>query len=129
MPCGVTNRRRRLARLCRRTSRRCAVCSRTRSRRWRAATGAGSTRLTSMPFSSNMIAACEGTPVADPAAVTENLAAALGLWRGPPLPELADHEVGAAEARRLLELRMQVEDDLCESRLVRGGDGELIADL
>ncbi len=75
-----------------------------------------------------MIAA-GGVPVGNPAAVAETLVAALALWRGPPLPDLADREVGAAEIRRLLELRLQAEDDLCGSRLALGGDGELIADL
>ena len=67
--------------------------------------------------------------VADPAAAADLLTTALRLWRGRPLPDLADHGVGAAEAVRLVELRMRAEDELGEHRLVLGGGGELIADL
>jgi predicted ATPase/DNA-binding SARP family transcriptional activator len=75
------------------------------------------------------IAACDSEPVRNSAAVVKALADALALWRGPPFPELAEHRIGAAEARRLLQLRLQAEDDLCESRLALGGDSGLIADL
>ena len=48
---------------------------------------------------------------------------ALGLWRGPPLENLADWDIGRVEAERLLELRHEAEELLTES-LLRAGRHE-----
>ncbi len=57
------------------------------------------------------------------------LRAALGLWRGDPLVELADHLVGLAEAARLVELRRAGEDLLADGRLGLGEHAGLVGDL
>ncbi len=45
---------------------------------------------------------------------------ALGLWRGPPFPELADWDRARSEGARLLDVRRAVEEDLVEAHLVAG---------
>jgi predicted ATPase/class 3 adenylate cyclase len=54
---------------------------------------------------------------------------ALALWRGEPLPDLADQAMGMAEAARLGELRRAGEERLWEARLALGEHTQLIGDL
>lgn len=53
---------------------------------------------------------------------------ALALWRGVPLPELADWDPGRAEAERLLEVRRSVEEELVEARMDSGLVAAAVAD-
>lgn len=51
---------------------------------------------------------------------------ALGLWRGTPLPEIAEWDAGIGEARRLTEIRASAEEELLEARLRLGEHRTLI---
>lgn len=53
---------------------------------------------------------------------------ALGLWRGAPLQDVADWEPGAAEARRLEEIRASAQEELLDGRLASGEHRSLISD-
>jgi DNA-binding SARP family transcriptional activator/WD40 repeat protein len=57
------------------------------------------------------------------------LAAALDLWRGPPLQELALLEVAQPEIRRLEELRLTVRMDRIDAELALGRTDALIPEL
>ena len=59
----------------------------------------------------------------------EALAAALRLWRGDPLVDVADQPTGMAEAARLVELRRACEELLVDARLAVGEHESLIGDL
>jgi predicted ATPase/DNA-binding SARP family transcriptional activator len=59
----------------------------------------------------------------------EDTTAALALWRGSPLPDLADEPTGMAEAARLAEMRRTAEERNFAARLALGEHAELIADL
>jgi predicted ATPase/DNA-binding SARP family transcriptional activator len=61
--------------------------------------------------------------------VVEALSAALSLWRGDPLSDLAEQPLGAAEAARLGELRRVAVEQLADARLALGHHRELVADL
>ena len=54
---------------------------------------------------------------------------ALALVRGPPLPELPDDHLAAAERARLDELRTGAEEDRIEARLAQGRHRELLPTL
>src|SRR5262249_8820937 len=54
---------------------------------------------------------------------------ALELWRGPPLPELADNPVAAPHVRRLEELRLAAYERLLEAELALGRHGDVTAAL
>jgi DNA-binding SARP family transcriptional activator len=64
---------------------------------------------------------------AEPAA--ERLREALGLWRGPPLAELADVGFARAELVRLGELRDVAHEDRIDADLALGRHAELVAEL
>jgi predicted ATPase/DNA-binding SARP family transcriptional activator len=66
-----------------------------------------------------------GEHAAAAAALTE----ALGLWRGPPLPDLVDQERGSVEAVRLVELHDLAEEDLADLWLARGDHDAVIPAL
>jgi DNA-binding SARP family transcriptional activator/tetratricopeptide (TPR) repeat protein len=59
----------------------------------------------------------------------ECLRQALALWRGPPLADLAFEPFVLLEAPRLEELRMAAREELIETRLGIGEDGELVPEL
>ncbi len=65
----------------------------------------------------------------DPARAVRLLQQALGLWRGDPLPDLADRPRGMAERARLVELKHLSEDRLFAARMQTGEDAGLVADL
>ena len=67
--------------------------------------------------------------VADPAAATERLAAALGLWRGEPYEGLDELPFAAAEIRRLGELRLRATEDHLEAELALGQGAGLVPEL
>ena len=54
---------------------------------------------------------------------------ALALWRGAPLPELADNPAAAPQIRRLEELRLAAHERLLEAELALGRNGEVTAAL
>jgi DNA-binding SARP family transcriptional activator len=59
----------------------------------------------------------------------ESLHAALELWRGPALADLADESFARDEASRLEELRLVVQERRIEADLESGGTAELVAEL
>ncbi|HTR34214.1 MAG TPA: BTAD domain-containing putative transcriptional regulator, partial [Gaiellaceae bacterium] len=71
----------------------------------------------------------EAPPQETPAARSERLAAALALWRGPTLADVADEPGLAAEARRLEELRLAAEEDRVDADLALGRHTDLVPRL
>jgi len=65
----------------------------------------------------------------DPAAAATQLAAALDLWRGPALADVADAPFAAGPVARLEELRLSAAEDLNEARLALGQGAQYVADL
>jgi predicted ATPase/DNA-binding SARP family transcriptional activator len=65
----------------------------------------------------------------DPIRASELLAAALALWRGPPLAEVAFEDFAQAEIRRLEELRLSALETRIDAHLQLGLHGELIGEL
>ncbi len=63
-----------------------------------------------------------------PDAAREALDAGLALWRGDPLPELADTSGGQAEVARLVELRHLAVEERTDAILALGRHGEAVAD-
>ena len=59
----------------------------------------------------------------------EQLRAALALWRGPPLADLAYEPFAAREASRLEELHAAALEDLLDARLAVGDAAELVPQL
>jgi predicted ATPase/DNA-binding SARP family transcriptional activator len=59
----------------------------------------------------------------------ERLTAALALWRGPALADVADGGALAAEARRLDELRLDCIEDRIDADLERARHAELVPEL
>jgi DNA-binding SARP family transcriptional activator/tetratricopeptide (TPR) repeat protein len=57
------------------------------------------------------------------------LTAALALWRGAPLADLAYEEVGLVEASRLEELRLAAREDLIDAQLELGRSADLVPEL
>jgi hypothetical protein len=53
----------------------------------------------------------------------------LGLWRGPPLPELCLHGALAGELERLEELRPEAVEERIDADLQLGAGRELIGEL
>ena len=64
-----------------------------------------------------------------PQEAEEKLAAALALWRGPVLADLAYEAFTEAEARRLEELRLVAVEARLEAALGLGRDAELVGEL
>ncbi|MFF4773557.1 BTAD domain-containing putative transcriptional regulator [Microtetraspora fusca] len=62
-------------------------------------------------------------------AALEALDRALGMWRGEPLMEFADHEFAQPVIARLVEQRALAEEDRLEARLALGDSGSCVADL
>jgi predicted ATPase/class 3 adenylate cyclase len=65
----------------------------------------------------------------DAARASELLAAALALWRGPPLAEVSFEEFAQAEIRRLEELRLLALESRIDADLQLGATRELIGEL
>src|SRR5713226_9446073 len=65
----------------------------------------------------------------DAAAAAEILRAALGLWRGAPLADLAEELFAQAEIARLEELRLATLTDRIDADLALGQHGQLVPEL
>ncbi len=65
----------------------------------------------------------------DANARAEKLREALGLWRGPPLADLAYESFTGLEVARLEELRASAQADLVDAELELGRHAELVAEL
>lgn len=65
----------------------------------------------------------------DPAAARDALVVADALWRGPVLPELADHEGARSLAVRLAERRVAALEDRIDADLALGRHGALVGEL
>ena len=65
----------------------------------------------------------------DPGEASARLREALGLWRGPPLVDLAAVEGMQAEIRRLEELRLLAEMERIDAELTLGHAAEVVVDL
>jgi predicted ATPase/DNA-binding SARP family transcriptional activator len=65
----------------------------------------------------------------DAAGAAEGLRAALALWRGPPLADLAWEPFAHAEIARLEELRLAALEDRIEADLALGRHGQLVGEL
>ncbi len=65
----------------------------------------------------------------DPAAAAEKLRAALALWRGAPLADLAGDRCVMTEAPRLEELRLGALEERLESDLALGRHDDLVGEL
>jgi DNA-binding SARP family transcriptional activator len=61
-----------------------------------------------------------------PHAASEVLGEALGLWRGPPLPELAAYDFATTEIRQLEELRLAASETQVEAALALGRHQETV---
>ncbi len=72
------------------------------------------------------IEAIDGRDLRQAAEVTTQ---ALSLWRGEPLPDLADQPIGMAEAARLWDLRRAGQERNFAARLALGEHAELVGDL
>ena len=73
--------------------------------------------------------AAEAEVQGDLRAALDGFGEAFGLWRGDPLPDLADQPLGMAEAARLSELHRTAEERTFEIRLALGEHDSLIGDL
>lgn len=73
--------------------------------------------------------ASEASDAGDMRRSADNTKAALALWRGKPLPDLADQPGGMAEAGRLEEMHRTAEERHFAARLALGEQAELIGDL
>src|SRR5919205_505512 len=65
----------------------------------------------------------------DAATAAQELAAALALWRGPPLADLAWEQFAQAEVLRLDELHLATLEDRIEADLALGRHGALVGEL
>jgi DNA-binding SARP family transcriptional activator len=71
----------------------------------------------------------EALAAGDAAKAATTLGDALGLWRGPPLADLAYAEFAQREAARLEELRLAVLEDRIQADLDRGRHAEVLGEL
>ena len=71
----------------------------------------------------------EALTAGDPERAAAEFRAGLGMWRGPPLPELAETAEARVEIDRILERRVIALEGRVEADLARGRHAELIAEL
>src|SRR4051812_87658 len=71
----------------------------------------------------------EGRRAVDPAETAQVLRAALDLWRGPALADVAEAPFAGAQAARLEELRVSAVEDRAEAELTLGGYRDLVPEL
>jgi DNA-binding SARP family transcriptional activator/predicted ATPase len=67
--------------------------------------------------------------VAEPRNRADRLRAALALWRGPALEDLAFEAFAQPEIRRLEELRLEATEERIDAELASGGGAELVGEL
>ena len=65
----------------------------------------------------------------DPSRARDLFERALGLWRGPPLAELAEFDFAAREAERLEELRSAAVEGVVEARMALGEHEQVIGQI
>jgi DNA-binding SARP family transcriptional activator len=65
----------------------------------------------------------------EPARAAEKLRAALGLWRGPPLADLAYESFAQAEIGRLDELRLAIVEERVDADLACGRHADVVGEL
>jgi YVTN family beta-propeller protein len=65
----------------------------------------------------------------EPSRAADRLRAALALWRGPPLADVAYEEFAQQEIARLGELRISATEDRIEAELAAGRAAELVPEL
>ncbi len=82
---------------------------------------------TDVAMAENLIGSAARTP--DPARRADLLRAALDLWRGRPLIDVAGIAWLDEQARRLEQLRLQATETLVETRLALGEHAQLVAGL
>ena len=87
-----------------------------------------SAELDAQRFERLILLAREAIRRGDPATAVPQLTHALDLWRGPPLPEIADRAVARGEIARLEELRAVAIEELADARLAMG-EHALVIDL
>jgi predicted ATPase/DNA-binding SARP family transcriptional activator len=80
-------------------------------------------------FEQQVTAARETLARGDRAGGAAQLRAALGLWRGPVLTDVADAPFAAAPITRLSELRLSAAEDLFEAELAEGHGAGLVPEL
>ncbi len=80
-------------------------------------------------FEQLLRAATDAAEAGDMRRAADDTGAALALWRGNPLPDLADQPIGMAEAARLAEMHRTAEERNFAARLALGEHAELIGDL
>lgn len=80
-------------------------------------------------FAEHVAAGRSALDADDPAAACEELDTALGLWRGPPLAEVAFEDFAQPEIRRLEELRLVALETRVDARLRLGDENQLIGEL
>src|SRR5207247_7184 len=66
---------------------------------------------------------------AEPGKAADTLRAALALWRGPALAEVAYMDFARAESERLAELKLEALEERIEADLALGRHGAVVADL
>src|SRR5205085_359712 len=71
----------------------------------------------------------QGVEAADPAEGAQHLRAALALWRGRPLADVASSPWLEEQAERLVLLQEQLRRALLEARLATGQHAELVPEL
>ena len=86
----------------------------------------GDSELDADRFESALAAAADD---ADPESAATTLREALELWRGPPLPELADVVAAQPEIARLEDRRAAAFEARVEADLARGRHAELVGEL
>ena len=136
MSCGASVRLRLPRRSCRTTSLSCAArwvrtAATGRWRRTGGATGCGSSRgrSTSSASSAAWRPDARRSSAGDPERAAAEFRAGLGMWRGPPLPELADTAEARVEIARIEERRLVALEGRVEADLARGRHAELIGEL
>ncbi len=86
-------------------------------------------QLDASRFASLATAGRDDLAAGRPAAAAARLREALGLWRGPPLSDVADFSFAQAEVARLQEARLTAVEDLVEADLACGRHAVLTSEL
>ncbi|HET7516475.1 MAG TPA: AfsR/SARP family transcriptional regulator, partial [Actinomycetes bacterium] len=76
-----------------------------------------------------LLAQASGLLQHDPATASDLLGQALGLWRGPALQDLADHDLIQHEIARLEELRLAALEARIQAELALGRHSEVLGEL